>query len=764
MMRHALKRLLPGLMLSTLLLPRAASAQDILLPEPAPMAGETRPVPADPRSVDTPRAAVPAGRIDAAPAIHDAAPEAPPTQTAPPLSLANLVPLNELPDHVRMGASLSQPGILRLTGEVAAITLGLDLAADQPVPQELQLMLRSAINVLPDNAVMQVSVNDAAPVDLPLRSFDNFQPVDLSTPALVAGPNRIRLALRQPHRVFCGPDASFGVWTELDLARSGAMLTAAPARASPQGFALALARQVGSGRALPVLVAPDADPALLRQLTDDLGAAMRGRGWIDLASPYDIAPRQGASVLFLPAPTGQPGRVEFRLDGAAAPVMVVSYQGDALPDLTETLQALALVPSQPTAVLQPGQASTLEQLGQGDIIGNTRYFRQDVPFRLPDDWLLLANQKARVNLHYGYAANLPKGAILLVKINDQTVRLLPLDRDGGKLLPRLDIGFAARLLHAGVNRLSFEMMVPGNPPDMACPPRDTDMLVVTRDTSLTVPVSPAMQLGGLAPSLAALPPNGIQPDPQVADHDRMQLAAAQLAAALPAPLADEAQVSLLVGDFSALPGSLSDVSLRVLQGALFPAVQLSPTVASVPPPPQFHLSASEPAAENPPRPTAIPADAPRSWSPLAWLSGLRDRLWHAAFLASDQSLSDWLDGRHGDALLIARDPGTPEALGLILGPEAEIRGISRALDGLRSSRQGNGAAALLSNDGSWQVWSPIEPPRLKERVTAANLFPILGNYASWSPLLFTCVLLGLGLISVLPALAVVIVYRKWRLR
>ena len=45
-----------------------------------------------------------------------------------------------------------------------------------------------------------------------------------------------------------------------------------------------------------------------------------------------------------------------------------------------------------------------------------------------------------------------------------------------------------------------------------------------------------------------------------------------------------------------------------------------------------------------------------------------------------------------------------------------------------------------------------------------NLLPILGNYASWSPFLFACALLGLGLISVLPALAIVIVYRKRRLR
>ncbi|MFT4015163.1 MAG: cellulose biosynthesis cyclic di-GMP-binding regulatory protein BcsB [Paracoccus sp. (in: a-proteobacteria)] len=731
-------RLVP--LLAALLSPLAAPAQEIVLPAPAAeAAAEAAPAAGSP----------PAAVIGVAPAIRDGAAESVPSGPDP-ARLSGLSPLALLPEGTRMGASLPQPGILRLTGEVAAITLALDLPEDAPLPQGLRLALRSAINVLPETALMQVAVNDAAPLDLPLRNFGDFRPVDLPAAGLVAGPNRIRIALRQPHRIFCGPDASFGVWTELDLARSGAVLAGSVPAASAEGFARALAQQVRSGLPLTVLADAEADPAALRGLTDALGKAMLGQAFLQIRSPYDMGARAGISVML--AGAARPG-LSYRLDGRGAPVMVVAQAGGRLPDMSEAMRAITLPASDAGAALPlpPGQPVTLAQLGQGDIVGNTHYFRQDIRFLLPGDWLLLANQKARLDLHYGHADNLPQGAILLVKVNDRTVRLLPLDRDGGKLLEPLKVGFAARLLHPGENRLSFEMMVPGNPPDIACPPLKTDMLVIARDSSLTVPNAPAMRLPGLSEPLAGLTAAGVRPDPQAAQPARMRLAAIQLAASLRPAAQPDPAASLLVTDFSAMPGALADVSQRALQQALFPAHAPETAAASAP---AFRLTEAE-------APAARPSS---SWSPLAWLDRQRERLRNSAFLASGESLSDWLEGRRGDALLIGMDRDQPQALALILGPEAQMRGMARALAALRDGGQGHGGAALLSNDGGWQLWTPVRMPRLEGPVTAANLFPILGNYASWSPLLFACALLGLGILSVLPALAVVLIYRKRRLR
>ena len=742
-----MNRFCPLALLPLLLLSPAAAAQEIVLPDPTAGASEQAPA-----SVDAPDAGSGVDMvIEAAPALRDGA--ASPAQPATaPLRLSGLAPVQPLPGRVAMGASLSQPGILRLTGEVAAITLALDLPEDAPASQPLRLSLRSSVNVLPDTAAMQVSVNDAAPVTVPLRNFADFQTVELPDPLLKPGPNLIRLSVRQPHRIFCGPDASFGVWTEVELSRSGVALTAAAAP-SAQDFARALAQQVRSGLPLIVLTDANADPVVLRQLTDALGEALHGEAFARIGSAYDMAPRGAASVLLVAA---DQARLDYRLDGRGAPVMAIGHHDGMLPDMTDALQAIEAQGPVSSAVpsLTPGQPVTLAELGQDDIIGNTHYFRHDIAFRLPEDWLLLANQKARLDLHYGHADNLPKGAILLVKVNDQTIRLLPLDRDGGRLLPPLKVGFAARLLHGGENRLSVEMMVPGNPSDIACPPLKTDMLVIAQDSRLTVPPSPAMQLPGLSIALSGLVAAGIQPDPQAIDPARVGLAAAQLAAGLPPAERPDPGASVLVTDFSGLPASLADVSQRALQEALFPD-KPAPQAPAVPRAPRFRLSET---GETP-----APA-TDRRWSPLAWLAHQGDRIADAAFLASGESLSDWLAGRRGDALLIAMDRAQPLELALVLGPEAEMQGIAQALRALIDSGQGHGAAALLSSDGNWQLWSPVAPPLLQERVTAANLFPILGNYASWSPFLFACLLLGLGVLSVVPALAVVILYRKWRLR
>lgn len=725
-------------------------AQNIILPQASVAQGQHEA-----------RAAPVGDSINAKPAVRDTLFNAPAT-TVSQKTLMKLRPSARLPQDVRMGASLPQPGVLRLTGEVAQIDLVLDLSSNQNLPDTLQLALRSAINVLPDKANLELRVNDAAPINLALNNFDDFKLIHVPIDNFVSGPNRISISIRQQHRIYCGPDASFGVWTEFDLARSGVPLMQSALPPSPAWFELELLQQVASGLPVTLLADSAEAPAALRQLTEVLGAAMQGMGWVEIRSPYDISPRQGPSVALIASDRDQ---ISYRPDGRGAPTMVVEHKGDSLPTIEAVVEELAFPVEAAAQLLPPGETRSFAELGQPDIIGNTHYFRHDIQFRLPDDWLLLANQKATLNLRYGYAQNMPHGSILLVKVNEKTVRLLPLDREGGKLLEPLAVGFGARLLHSGANTLSLEMMVPGNPSDVACPPRQTDMLVVTSDSSLLVPHSPAMQLGGFASSLTGLTAGGITIDPISADRGRMDMAAIQLAAGLRPSADPDPAVTLTLSDFSTLPTSLGNVSLRELQEALFPisAVPLPMTVPSAMtslPTSKFRLSESSPDTAPPNAPVAV---TPR-WSPKGWLNDQTDWLKKSAFISSGESLSQWLTGRRGDAMLIALDKSEPKALGLIVGPDAQMRGISLAINTLRSQRLGQGAVALLSNDGSWQIWSPVEPPHLKEQITLMNIFPIMGNLASWSPFLFAISFLVLGLLSIVPALMIIIIFRKARLR
>lgn len=687
------------------------------------------------------------------------------TAAAQPFLLP-LTPTSSLTDRVQIGASQPAPGILRLTGEVVSVDLRLELPEDAEMPAELMLTLRSTVNVLPEVAAMTVTINDAAPVVMPLDHLSGFETVAVPATGLTSGLNRVRLELRQPHRIYCGPEASFSVWTEIHLPRSGVPVEASAVAADATGFALAWHSQIASGRALPVLVAEDEDEAVLRQLADMLNRVSAGQALIEFRSFYHL---DAPSPLSLALIRSDRSHAELREGAAGGLVLQIEHADGQLPLLDDLLPEL-LLPSSTVPALVPGALTAFAELGQEDIIGRTRYFRHEVPFDLPREWLLLSNQKARLQLRYGFADALPAGAMLLVKANNETIRLLPLDRHGGQMQEPLDIVFSANLLHPGRNGLVFEMMVPGNPPDATCPPRRADLLVVSSDSTLLVPPAPAMALAGISNQLSGLGSGGVTVPEGVRSRDMLERAAAEMATGL-APMSGAVDPSIRlnvigVSDIPVVPLEHLGVAGRDLQEALIalsprPAPDVAP--ASIAPARRYQLTEDVPAALVRPRAATDSSSDPEP----AVGPGLRDwlarqvaRLQSAAFIGSDESLSAWLDRQQGRALLLRPNPGEPNDLWLILGPQISAQSALRALVQLRSSGLANGEAALLTPEGTWEIWSPVRPPELRESLRLSNLPAVLGNYASWSPLLFTTVILGLALLSAFPALLFIMFTRR----
>jgi hypothetical protein len=704
----------------------------------------------------------------AVPVVRDAGGGA--TGPAAPLMIPLLPAGPALPEGVMVGGSLPQPGILRLTGETATQEMQLLLPEGAAPPQqELVLTLRSSVNVLPDLARISVSVNDAPPVEVALDRLGPFEAVRLPAPGLVPGANRVVLSLYQPHRIFCGPDATFQVWTEIDLAASGVALPAGALTTDAPGFAAAMRAQAGAGRPLGLQVGDGVDPAAVRSLARSLAAALGGAGRVEARRPY--APH-GADLARVSLIASGHDAVSFRRDMAGAIVMVIELTGATPPDLATLLppapgaaQAIAGIP-----LLQPGAPVSFAQLGVPRIIGNTHYYRDDLAFRLPEDWLLLANQRAHLTLHYGFAEGLARNALLLVKINGETVRLLPMDHDGGKVLKPLDIPFAANLLHAGRNDLTLEAMVPGDPPDAPCARRRADMLVVLDDSHFDIPASPRMRLPGLAEPLSRLGGGGVNVPAEAPQKAQLDFALLPLTSQL-VPLNDGAgPVTLNVVSLEGaglVPLAGTGLSLRTVQRAVFRPVAAPEDAATpaAPAAPAFRLTESDAPAADAPAPR--PGWADRMWSRAArqftadgWLARQWKAIRDAAFLDSDGPLQGWLEAHSGTALLLRPDADEPDNLWLVLGPEADTAGLAAALDQFRRSGLARGDAALLQKDGSWIIWSSGAAPELLEPLTPGNIRAVLGNYASWSPLFFLLALLGLAILSVLPALAFILLTRR----
>ena len=137
----------------------------------------------------------------------------------------------------------------------------------------------------------------AAPVDLPLRNIGNFGSLLVPGTHLVAGRNRVDITLQQPHRIYCGPEASFGVWTELDLTQSGVAIAPGAITADASGFAFALQAQIARQGAISLLADEGTDPALIKSVTDRLLTSLNGQGRIELASFYASGPQRAVALI-----------------------------------------------------------------------------------------------------------------------------------------------------------------------------------------------------------------------------------------------------------------------------------------------------------------------------------------------------------------------------------------------------------------------------------------------------------------------------------
>ena len=625
------------------------------------------------------------------------------------------------------------PGAFRLTGEQAGAEFLLWLP-ERATASDLVLAYRSSINVLPERSQLSVRVNGEPVGAFLLTSFADFTPVTLQGAALRPGLNRVQIDVVHHHRIFCGPEASFAVWTELLLPQSGVPLAPARLGDDAAAFLAAASAQLASGAPLEIRADGPLDPLLLRSLAGRLTGALAATPDFRVVSPW--APQNGAPPKArITVLQGGTGRASIERGGDGALVLLLDpAPGAALP-LDTLLPALAdegAGQSGALPLLEPGQDTAFADLGLGDTTARGHYILHDMNFRLPDDWLILASQEARFSLLYGFAEGLPTGALMLVKVNGQTVRLLPLDRNGGQVQPALEIGFAANLLRPGANRVSFEAILPGDPPDLPCAPLEEETLTILGSSTLWTPPAPAMDLPDMSRPLARLTPDGLQLDGSAsasAAGEELLLPFAALHQP-PETRPDRAPATLTVARIEA-PGALPLAPLgltrRMLEEALAPA------------------------------PASAEAEAPAGPLQGSWLHRRWDDLVGLA-LPGDPPLERWLADRRGIALLLQPDPEVPQDLWLLLGPGADPAFTAAALEAGRRAFDGpRGQLSLLGPDGRWTSWADAAtPPRLQEPLRAGNLRFVLGNYASWSPMLFTGVLIVLALVSSLVAMSFVV--------
>lgn len=647
----------------------------------------------------------------------------------------------------------------RLTGEATSASFILFLP-NAPGATRIQIAHRSGIDTLPEQSLLTVWVNNTEVGQIRPDSFSGFEASNLSVPdgVLNAGRNIVEIRARHTHRVACGPDASFALWTEIDQTRSGILVPANSFSADPVGFLAAVATQAGRGQPINIRRSdPQASLLDAAPFIGQVAAALGGTPPEIISAPYwtlaQSAPELARITVF---PPGEgPAQPQFARGGDGAVVLMIELgtdYGTISGALMEMAQSATL--SGPSMVT-PGQTQRLSDLGTGRLTGQGRYVLMSVDFLMPWNWTLLASQKARLDLDYRFAQGLPEGALLLVKMNGETIRLLPLDRQGGQSLPTLPISFGARLLNPGANRLEFEALIPGDPPNAACPPMDTPVLEISEGSQLYIPASPRMTQPSIDMALAMLSPENIG----LTDSAAAQLPpgiAPQIAAAISTQQGPHTTrspfVRLHVASLVDLPGIASNLppgAIRELQNALS-----SDFVRQMPQPApatawdlierrqnMFNFRRLDTIAE--------------------WPGQLRRTATNLIF-GENEPLQTWLTGRDGHAVLLQPNPAQPGDIWLVFAPHANPSSIIWALSAGRDGAQRpTGQIALYIPDQGWVSWTdPARALILQEALAWHNLRPVIGNYATKFPLMFLGVTLCLTLLSALVALLILKLTRR----
>lgn len=654
-------------------------------------------------------------------------------------------------------------GIARISGEREWVNF--DVYADQSAGQNLlRLSTVSGINNLPERSFMRVSLNGTELGQRNLEFIENFGALDLALPSglLKPGRNQVQIEFRQHHRIFCGPEAAFDLWTEIDLTRSGLVVRRDGLDVGIESFLMALAAQASGVRPVEIrgLDALGSEAAhwrafLVGRLNHVLAGAPVVFRFGDHWTVEDTRPAN-ARITILPAATS---RLSFVTGGDGAQVMVLEVaQGTRPESLLGDLPQFTVTTSDLRApLILPQDDVPLSHIGMRTENFTQHYALRHHVFRLPDDWLVLTAAKARLNLDYAYANNLPQGAMLLLSVNGTSIRLLPLRGEGGVPITAFPIDFEARLMHPGNNMLSFEMFVPGDPANLPCPTAEAPVLTISETSTLRVPFSPSMSIPDMDLAFATLSPESLRANELTrrafSETDVLTLSAALTHAR--AAFRPSTLHLMAIDDLGSIPTATHRPDRRLLEDTVLLMPQEEILVANAVDPYFVDPFAARRQAPSQPFSAALT----RGWDEAKkYLFWVRDRI----FTSEGDQLNTWLATQRGQAVLFQLDPERPDEIWMLRNPQADIHTIALAIANARSSGVGpKGQVSVLSHEGYWINWfAPDRRPILLEPWSVENFRAAMGNFVSARPIFYTIMVLSLALISALIALRLVISTRE----
>ncbi|QDL92353.1 hypothetical protein FDP22_11550 [Paroceanicella profunda] len=730
------------------------AAQD-LIPLPAPQLNTPRtPGPADPDGTSAPELVIEPGDISDR-SLTDQMSQR--RGRAPvPATLEGLAPLTA------RGTGPGLQRLYRMDGELAHADFSM-LLPEVPAEASLRLSTLSTVDLLPERSGAAISVNGTPVGSVVLDNFSNTGTDVLPVPpgVLVPGRNTVSVDLTQTHRIYCGPEASFSLWTSFDLSSSGVIFTPQPGEPGFTEFLTDASLDTQAGRPLVIQTygtEPQSLRPLMLKLANIIGSgspAGAPRFQFRTDWPMDLPDGGRARITLLQG--DEPG-VSIRRAGDGATVLVLAIGKDgAMPDLTGLLprNLAGGEPLPEPTIITPGVNTSFADLGFGEILARQHFYTVTLPLRVPSGWMLETDEPVSLSLDYSASAFLPAESRLLVRVNGAPVRYLPLD-DPQALDDSVRIRFPARYLHGASNALTFEFFIPGDPRNRTCAPITEAFAHIASTSSILVPQAPEFRVFPALESYFT---------PGAAGHARLTLeegSGTDLAAVM-ALVASSAHTGL-----DLLHAKAGDTAPDAGQGAP------DATLAIVTPDQLSGLDwddgivPREMVAHAFSRDRAVTAQRDFGSVLPALLSeeGL-DARWElfkrklGALVGEPEiPLQEWLLSYRPLGVLV--EMGTPDAPRIYAVAEEENRAaeFTGYLSATGLENRPAGRVAVLTQDGRWHAWS--EGPRIyfTGEPTFGGMLAVAGNYASRFPGYFILLSLILASVSALVAYRFVTTRRR----
>jgi len=428
---------------------------------------------------------------------------------------------------------------LQLTGETARRAWSVVLTANQAAsPASLNLGYQNSVFVAPEFSRLQVAINGEQVLQTPISSPDTVGRTSISIPPSIlrAGRNIFEIRADQRHRTDCSIDSTFELWTE--VAPEGTFLSFESETADQFSVVedLAAIGNDAAGQTRINIVAPQIGEKAYRDLLVELAqnialiTNMPRQSVTVRANPpeesdailtiYFGQNEQLLPIAGLEPYLGQPGFTGF-VDIARAPGRSFLVSGTSLPDIEQSVRAIAAVAEQMRGEIAPDVLDTQNALAPlPPLVGSAgvfefndlglttrefsgRLFQADLAFALPEDFYATAYGHFEIRLDAAYAPSVLPGSGISIYVNGNIASNIPLNQAGGSIMNKHPVSVPLRNARPGLNTITIEGRF-NTAEDEICAPGttgDTDQRFVLFDTSQIV--FPQLARIGRIPDLAS---------------------------------------------------------------------------------------------------------------------------------------------------------------------------------------------------------------------------------------------------------------------